>query len=175
MTPFVAVSCFIGYLLMSMQVTDPIELIPVDAGVEDRGALSDSLRVAPKDLRQNQSFERVYRVKGSDDIYIRQAGGLRAVFKNPEYVESTHGNIAIVSAGTVYCIGEVSPLLLKQMGMLMEPRLQEIVPPEVEEDGANILPTRPSPPRTKTIRFLDDETYRRQRLMSFVMEIVLSN
>ena len=111
---------FISMTSFMLMQDDPIQLIPVDAGFEDRGSLSDSLRVVPKDLRQNQSFEQLYKVAGSNDIYVRKAGGLSAVFKNPVYIDAESGSIPIVPAGTVYCIGAIRPELLRQLGHLYD-------------------------------------------------------
>ena len=62
----------ISFAAVVMQNYDPVELVPVEGGVADRGSLSGSLRVLPADLRQNQSFEKLYKIVGSDDVYIRQ-------------------------------------------------------------------------------------------------------
>ena len=79
---------FATILIASLCTLEQVELVPVDAGVEDRGALSTSLFVEPKDLRQNQSFERLYKVEGSDDVYVRKAGGLKAIFRSSHWRNS---------------------------------------------------------------------------------------
>ena len=166
----------ISFAAVVMQNYDPVELVPVEGGVADRGSLSGSLRVLPADLRQNQLFEKLYKIVGSDDVYIRQSGGLRAVFRNPVYVDTELGSIPIVPAGTVYCIGEVTPHVLRQLGILVTPGIQIQEP----EDNSTSTPSRPVritatyAPRN-TIKFLDDEKYRRQRLALFVLDFVLSN
>ena len=155
---------------------DPIKLIPVDAGVADRGALSGSLRVIQRDLRQNQSFEQLFKVSGSKDIYVRKAGGLRAVFRNSEYLDIGYGEIPIVPAGTVYCIGAIRPELLQQLGYLYEDapnKMQEQHPPPPVKQVYVTVPQVAIPEIQKTIRFIDDETYRRKRLTSFVLDVVL--
>ena len=167
----------VTYFLLSVQTSDPVELVPVDAGFEDRGALGDSFKLLQKDLRKDNAFEKLYKVKGSDGIYVRKAGGLHAVFRNPEYVDTELGYFPIVPAGTVYCIGKMRPELLQQLGVLAKPTTRN----QGGIEKAKMPPTRLSPPAqskaytgNKTIRFIDDEQYRRQRLTSFVLEIVLS-
>ena len=166
----------ISIVILAMQNQTPVELEPVDGGIADRGSLSGSLRVVPVDLRQNQSFEKLYKVVGSDDVYIRQAGGLRAVFRNPVYIDTASGSIPIVPAGTVYCIGEVTQEVLKQLGILITPdiQFQDSVAPATLEPHQPRRITPSSAPRN-TIKFLDDETYRRTRLALFVLDVVLMN
>ncbi len=158
-----------------MVYADPVEVVPVEGGVADRGSLSESLRVMPVDLRQNQSFEKLYKVVGNEDVYIRQAGGLRAVFKNPVYIDTESGSIPIVPAGTVYCIGEVTHDVLRQLGVLVSPDTKVLE----NKDSTEILQPQsyrstPSRAPRNTIQFLDDETYRRQRLAMFVLDVVLN-
>jgi hypothetical protein len=157
-----------------LQQDNPVELIPVDGGVADRGSLSDSLRSMPMDLRQNQSFEKLYKVAGSEDVYVRQAGGLRAVFKNSAYIDTETGAIPIVPAGTVYCIGEVTHDVLRQLGVLvkLENQLQEVQTSAT--DSYNPRRTTASRAPRNTIKFLDDESYRRKRLAMFVLDVVLN-
>ena len=167
---------FTAYFFLFLQPNAPVELIRVEEAVEDRGALSASLRVEPLDLRQDQSFEKLYKVAGSEGVYIRRAGGLRAVFRNPVYVDTSDGSIPLVPAGTVYCIGEVSQRVLMQLGVLIEPiNLGEHI--VTEEPQVIREPTTPKSNfiPVRTIRFIDDEAYRRQRLASFVLDVVLSN
>jgi len=163
------------YFLLVTQPSQPIEFIPVDAGVEDRGVLGESLLSSPVDLRQDQSFEKLYKVKGNDDVYVRKAGGLRAVFRSSHYIDSADGSIAIVPAGTVYCIGEVRPELLRQLGVLVNPEVvvsaQEVIAQKPQRMTS--LP-HTSVTREQSIRFFDDEAYRRERLTLFVLEMVLS-
>ncbi len=152
-----------------------IELIPVDAGAEDRGAIGSSLRVVRSTYQQDHSFEKLYKVAGSDDIYVRKSGGLLAVFRNSEYISTPAGDIPIVPAGTVYCIGEIRPELIGQLGLLQEP----LPNPETMVTAERVTEMKSSlPSSTQTehhpVQFLEDESYRRQRLASFVLEIVLS-
>ena len=155
---------------------DPIELIPVDAGVEDFGVLSDSLRVEQSSMRQDVAFEKLYKIAGRDDVYVRKSGGLSAVFRSSAYLRTSGGDIPIVPAGTVYCIGEIPPELIQQLGVLQEP----VETPESPTMKKAVMATQQSSIAAVTesiphhsIEFLDNETYRRQRLASFVLEIVL--
>jgi len=164
-------TCFLLF-----QHSNPIELIPVDAGVEDRGALSGSLRLEQADMRQDHAFEKLYKVAGSDDIYVRKSGGLSAIFRTSQYVQTPKGEIPIVPAGTVYCIGEIPPELIQQLGTLQKPLPdpESMVHPERVETISARIPIREKT-ISQTFAFLDDEAYRRERLTSFVLEIVLSN
>lgn len=157
-----------------LQQSDPVELIPVDAGVEDRGALSGSFRVEQYNMRQDHAFEKLYKIAGSEDVYVRKSGGLSAVFRTSAYVQTTNGDIPIVPAGTVYYIGEIPPELIKQLGVLQEPveTPRTLVKAEMAIQK-NSLPTIKTETRRNTIEFLENESYRRQRLASFVLDIVL--
>ena len=136
-----------------------------------------SLKVVRTSLQQNQSFEQLFRVAGSKDIYIRKAGGLRAVFRNPAYLGSGDNAIPLIPAGTIYCIGGVRPELLKQLGHLqkedseIEAWVQEDIPIKRKRQSSNRIPK--VAPMSKTIKFIDNESYRRKRLTSFVLDIVL--
>ena len=159
-------------------VQEPVELLPVDSGFEDRSVLSESFKVQQNDMRVDTSFEKLYKVKGSDGIYVRKSGGLHAVFRNPEYLDTTDGAIPLVPAGTVYCIGSVRPELLNQLGGLATPiGLNHSEPAKPTELRIRWTPPAKAPANTiiRTIKFIDDEGYRRQRLTAFVLEIVLSS
>jgi hypothetical protein len=174
----------ITYFLFVGQVQDPVELIPVDAGIEDRNTLSESFKLQQNDLRIDTSFEKLYRVKGNDGIFVRRSGGLHAVFRNPEYIDTTDGSIPIVPAGTIYCIGRVSSELLDQLsGLSTTCGLHTNGSSKTDEPKTDEPKIRWTPPQKqtstsaikRTIKFIDDEEYRRQRLTSFVLELVLSN
>jgi hypothetical protein len=166
---------FTCFLLLIGEPESP-ELIPVESGVADRGSLSSSLRVEQVDFRQDHAFERLYRVKGSSDIYVRKSGGLTAIFRSSEYVKTSSGDIPIVPAGTEYCIGEIPQRLLKQIDELQEPlpapdsMIQAQI---ISIDESNRVFTKE---RTyRSIKFLENESYRRKRLASFVLEIAILN
>ena len=173
---------YIAYFLMMLQPELPVEFIPVEAGVEDRGSLSESLRSAPLDTRQDQSFERLYKIEGSDGVYVRKAGGLYAVFKNSTYIDTEQGLIPIVPAGTVYSIGLVNVALLQQLGTLSQPIIpNEMVRAEDLLYSPNSIPNKSyasvstALPRNGSVRFVNDESYRRKRLAMMVLETVLQD
>jgi hypothetical protein len=153
---------------------EPVELIPIESGVEDRGTISESFRVQPLDLRLDTSFEKLYKVAGSEVIYVRKSGGLSAVFRNSEYAQTPLGEIPIVPAGTTYYIGELPTTLINQISELQEPidTSQNMV--QVESlttlKGINRTPNHPD---VRSLQFFENEAYRRRRLASFVLEIVL--
>lgn len=158
--------------------SEPVELIPVDAGFEDRGALSDSLYVEQSNMRQDHAFEKLYKIAGSDDVYVRKSGGLSAVFRTSSYVRTPNGEIPTVPAGTVYYIGEITPELIQQLGVLQEPVETHDPPTMIKAEMAtqqHLITTVMESNPHHSIKFLDDETYRRQRLTSFVLDIVLLN
>jgi len=166
----------------SLFAHEPIELIPVDGGVVDRGALNASLLVQQSTFRQDNAFEKLYRVSGSNDIYVRKSGGLIAVFRHSEYKQTPAGEIPIVPAGTVYCIGEISPRMIRQIGELQEPHSTEVIPDSMIQaelvtviKPSVVMRKQPKQPKQHTFEFLENEAYRRQRLASFVIEIVLLN
>ncbi|MEE2820095.1 MAG: hypothetical protein VX615_05720 [Planctomycetota bacterium] len=153
-------------LIASLCALEPVELIPVDAGVEDRGALSTSLFVEQKDLRQNQSFERLYKVEGSEDVYVRKAGGLKAIFRSSQYVNIYGREVPIVPAGTVYVIGAIRPGLVASMGGLSPSGEDSIIEPEQRTQQVKRTHV---PAGVRSLRFVEDEGYRRKRLASFVL------
>ena len=175
--PFATAFVFLTSSELSFIDDEPIELIPVDAGVEDRGALGNSLRVVRTTFQQDHSFEKLYKVAGSEDIYVRKSGGLQAIFRSSEYVPTSSGDVPIVPAGTVYCIGEIRPELIGQLGLLQEP----LPDPDSMVQAERVKTKISTPPIVRTeqndairVQFIEDETYRRRRLASFVLDIVLS-
>lgn len=171
---------FIAYFVVVLQPSTQPELIPVDAGVEDRGVLSSSLRLMPLETGQDQSFERLYRIAGSDDVYVRKSGGLHAIFKQSVYVNTIVGEVPIIPAGTVYSIGEIRTDLLGQIGAIAEPDDSAIRVNNYYAGGspsARYLESEAYRPHSGVglPRFIDDEPYRRARLASLVLKIVLSD
>jgi len=150
----------------------PVELTPVDAGVEDVNSVSESLRLELFDMRDNQSFEQLFRVEGSPEIFVRRAGSLHAVFRDPHYVETIGGPLAMIPTGTIYCIGEVTHEVLHQLGVIASGETGANTSVS-DRKNANWNPPPPAISHTplRTIRFLDDAQYRRRRLASFVLEI----
>ncbi len=177
-------ACVLCLPLFIALLIEPVQLVPVDAGVEDRGVLSDSLRLVPKDMRVQQSFEQLFRVEGTEDVYVRRAGGLYAVFRDPIYADTAAGAVPLVPTTTVYCIGEVPVGALQQVGELASPRGTTKLPegkadtePLPARVPLTLAPPRASGPpsagRGSTIRFVEEEDYRRARLASFVLEALL--
>ncbi len=81
------------------------ELEIVDAGSEDVGPLGASLRKTATDPRMPTGFQRVYRVPGEDDKFMRGNGALFAVFPASVYQRTPRGFLPTTPAGTVYRIG----------------------------------------------------------------------
>ena len=176
----ISVLSFVSYFVVVWQPVTPVELIPVEAGVEDRGALSSSFRSATMDLRQDQSFERLYKVAGQDGVYVRKSGGLYAVFKNSTYIDTRFGSFPAVPAGTVYSIGEIPSVMLGQLSTLADTEEPEtLVNNAVQESPlvSNPLPSMPrrfAPVQHDGVRFLRDEPYRRNKLALLVLKIILT-
>ena len=79
---------------------------PIDPGIEDRGPLSESLRIIQPGLEQPHQFEKIYRIIGPEgEMLMRGSGGLYAVFPRSEYVLTRKGPLAKVPPGTVFYIG----------------------------------------------------------------------
>ncbi len=53
---------FISFLFIVQPA--PLDLIPVDAGIEDVGTLNASFKAQLQDFRIDNSFEKIYRVAG---------------------------------------------------------------------------------------------------------------
>jgi hypothetical protein len=165
---------FVAYFILILQPVKEVKLIPVDQGVQDRGSLSESFMVVPVDMRQDNSFEKLYRVEGSDGVYIRKAGGLRAVFKNPSYLDTKGGSVPLIPAGTVYSIGEIRKELLGQIEQLSDPPVPDsLIVPQEHTFASQEYPTRVTNTKRHSMRFINDESYRRTRLASLLLNIVL--
>ena len=77
----------VSLLMLSQAASGQQELSSVEANVGDLGPLSRSLRSLGADLRQPTNFDRVYRVPGQDDRFMRINGGLYAVFERSLYAD----------------------------------------------------------------------------------------
>ncbi len=160
---------------MMAQPANEVKLIPVEEGVADRGVLSESFHIEPLDLRQDVSFEQLYRVEGSEGVFVRKAGGLQAVFRNPDYLDVDSGAIPLVPAGTIYSIGKVSTDLLGQLATMSEPMVdKELSHTATTATTLDLSPISGGGYSGGSLRFIDDESYRRERLTLFVLEIVLA-
>lgn len=87
----------------------PARLVPVDPIWGDTGPLAVSNAVMPTDLRSPLDFDRVFQLRSDDGrsgAFVRQNGGLSAVFPRSSYVATPYGAYAMVPAGTVYVLGD---------------------------------------------------------------------
>ncbi|MHC4081795.1 MAG: hypothetical protein ACYS15_03600 [Planctomycetota bacterium] len=100
-------------IILTVLVTAPaaaqqtaVDLQPIDQSIEDVSVLSMSLRQIEPGLRQPNDFSRVYRVHGREDLYLRQQGGLYAVFPESVYAVNKEGQLrAVIPGGTTFYIG----------------------------------------------------------------------
>ncbi len=77
----------------------------VEAGTEDIDGLATTLRTDPYDPRLPTGFQRVYRVPGSDTLFMRGNGALFAIFDASTYRPNGKGASAALPPGTVFHIG----------------------------------------------------------------------
>ena len=98
----------VSLLMLSQAASGQQELNSVEANVGDLGPLSRSLRSLGADLRQPTNFDRVYRVPGQDDRFMRINGGLYAVFERSLYAPTRDGIVSLIPGGTVFYIGRPS-------------------------------------------------------------------
>ncbi|MBX3365459.1 MAG: hypothetical protein KF866_11945 [Phycisphaeraceae bacterium] len=89
----------------SAQPLRPMELQAVEAGIEDVDPLARGGRMQPRDLRYPLGFERVYRVPGRPDLYMRIDSGLVAIFPRSVYVPTAWGQMPVVPPGTRFYPG----------------------------------------------------------------------
>jgi hypothetical protein len=165
---------FISFLCLAQPTH--LELVPVDAGVEDVGAHSASFKMQQQDLRVDMGFEKLYRVAGSDGIFVRKSGGLTAVFQKSAYLQTGSGDTPIVPAGTVYYIGDIPADFATQLAELQgdQEYHPSMVQPAIVETTHGTSFFKPIATDPYTLQFIEDETYRRHRLTALVLEIVLS-
>ncbi len=86
----------------------PAPLRPVDQAVADRHALSVSLREVEGGLRVPDDFSEVFPVPGYDDLFMRAAGSIHAVFPKSTYVPRRGVLVPLVPDNTVHYIGRPS-------------------------------------------------------------------
>lgn len=79
---------------------------PVEAGVADRGSLTESLRQMPMTLRMPGAFENVYPVPGRPGLFFRAQGALYAVFDEATYRMYRGTNLATIPPGSVFYVGK---------------------------------------------------------------------
>jgi hypothetical protein len=88
-----------------------VDLEPIDQAIEDVSALSMSLREIEAGLGQPNDFSRVFRIHGKQDMYMRQQGGLYAVFPESVYQIDKKGQLrAVVPNDTMFYIGRPAML-----------------------------------------------------------------
>lgn len=112
-----------------------IRLIPSEAMVADRGALSESLRVQAADLRLPSGFSTVYEVEQRPDVLVRGDGAIYAVFPQGDYALAMRDKRPVVQtlvpAGTMFYIGEPDWRRVWLPGLRgMMPRLALVSPEE---------------------------------------------
>lgn len=98
----------VALLMLVQAASGQYELKSVEANVGDLGPLSRSLRSLGADLRQPTNFDRVYRVPGQDDRFMRINGGLYAVYERSLYASTKNGPVPLIPGGTVFYIGRPS-------------------------------------------------------------------
>ncbi len=85
---------------------------PVEQLVSDRNVLSTSLRHLQVGLQRPTGFSEVYHAPGQPGMFMRQHGGIRAVFPQSLYLynEDEDGMDAMIPPNTVFQIGpRISP------------------------------------------------------------------
>lgn len=78
---------------------------PVEPGVADRGALTESLREMPITLRVPGAFENVYPVPGRPGLFFRAQGALYMVFDEATYRFYKGTNYVTIPPGAVFYVG----------------------------------------------------------------------
>ena len=161
------------------------ELQTVDGRVEDVSVLSTSLRVNPLGLGLPAGFDKVYRVPGSTDMFMRGNGALYALFDQSVY--SSHGGVssAEVPPSTVFYIGGL-PAELEASDPVDAPRRNEperdqadhsdgvihagfgAVAPAGPDTGNRVTFPEVIQPGNGMPRFISDRAYRATRLKEIV-------
>lgn len=110
----------------------------IDPAVGDTGPLSESLRLLDTGLGLPGSFESVQSVPGHEELYMRVAGGLYAVFPRSLYVPTRFGDLPIIPNDTIFHIGP-PPMLSEAMPVRTLP--EEYLKPVSIGSGSRMLPT----------------------------------
>jgi hypothetical protein len=159
-----------------------VDLEPIDQTIEDVSVLSMSLREIEPGLRQPNDFSRVFRIPGKQDMFMRQQGGLYAVFPESVYGVDKKGKLlAVVPNDTTFYIGrppmldaEATPgdppadgLRQGRIDLRINPNrastAQAAVPPgryETSSTGVSIKPGA----RITLPAIVGDEEYRQRRV-----------
>lgn len=160
------------------------ELKPVEAYVEDTSALSTSLRDIQYGLQVPYGFDQLMQEDRPGGRYIRRAAGLWAIFPRSVYGRSEGGYVATIAPGTIFCIGEPprSNGNSSQQARPTSERHSQAFEAEAviaePSDGYSETPgpqpsSKEAPPPFRQelvqVRFLVDEEYRRDRMLSLVL------
>ncbi|MHC4218813.1 MAG: hypothetical protein ACYSU7_10210 [Planctomycetota bacterium] len=167
-----------------------VDLDPVDQAIEDVSVLSTSLRKIEPGLGQPNDFARVFRVNGRQDLYMRQQGGLYAVFPESEYGPDKEGRLqSLIPDGTVFYIGR--PALLDPEPMSADPAPEGLIQGRIDlrVKGTELFslqdhrwgrqhpskinpsplpPVGPPIPTALLPPIVSDEAYREERLRSLM-------
>ena len=161
------------------------DLEPVDAFVADTSVLSTSLMAVQFSLQQSYGFEQLMRSEALGGQYVRRAGGLWSVSPSSTYMPTRSGFVPTIAPGTVFHIGNLprpeaggEPGLQPQShDPSMEAPTVDAARLEVRDTGGirSLSYTQPSPvdagealDKDGAVRFLQDDHYRRQVMLSLV-------
>lgn len=143
----------------------------LDPAVEDLGPLSESLRLLDTGLGLPGSFENVQAVPGYDDMYMRVAGGLYAVFPRSLYVSTRFGDAPIIPNDTVFYIGPPPSL---SDAVPPRPLPEELMKPRAIGAGSRMIsengePSGPAPGDADFVPSIAETTgYRSARLLELM-------
>ncbi|MHC4970124.1 MAG: hypothetical protein ACYTF4_16135 [Planctomycetota bacterium] len=147
-----------------------VDLEPVDQAIEDVSVLSTSLRRVEPDLLQPNDFSRVYRVRGRRDLFMRQQGGLYAVFPASVYGSTKEGKLqALIPHDTMFHIG---PPAAPRPGGPVQGRIDLKIDPHREPAaptaGLGTRSTGQASSRITLPAIVSDEAYRQRRVRSLL-------
>ena len=174
--------------------SEPIEpwMERITAGGRDFGGLSESLLQPQLELGVPLGFRGIYQIRGRNDLFVRQSGGLYGVFPRSEYVATKkQGVVAVWPAGTEFFIGTPDETSARREGVQFGTPMVRRAGQIDGRGGAGridlrrrsmVAPvrvdTRPAPVRESVVsrplpetaqpralpRYMQDDAYRRQTL-----------
>jgi len=161
------------------------DLKPVDAYVADSTVLSTSLMAVQFSLQQSYNFEQLMQSDSLGGQYVRRAGGLWAVSPSSTYMPTRSGYVPTIAPGTVFHIGNLPVAATAGQGSTETQRHDPSIDVPVvdaalyhvrDNGGVRTLSAGQSPAivasteldKDGTVRFLQDEDYRRQVMLSLV-------
>jgi hypothetical protein len=155
------------------------DLQPVEAFVGDSTVLSKSLYAVQYGLQQSANFEQLMQSSVHGGQYVRQAGGLYAMFPASTYLPTASGYVPTIPPGTVFHIGGLPPITIPQQQASDPSRMtSESLPHRHDqrdlEGVSSSLPVSDVPTATSPVedpvcvRFIVDEEYRRQTMQSLI-------